>query len=394
MNDALSVISWIIAILVCVPLAVFAYELLAGLWPSRGGGTADQEYDTVILIPAHDEAGGIAATLAPLCDGSHGDLRVVVIADNCTDNTAELARLAGAEVIERHDKDRRGKGYALAFGRDHLAAQAKQPDAVIVLDADCRLGDGSIEALADAAVRRNAPAQAVNLIDGDLTASPMVQVGSLAMVVKNLYRSRGMQRLGGAALLTGTGMAFPWPLFAKADLATGSIVEDLALGIELTQGGHPPRLVGQANVRSAPADMQDALAQRTRWEHGFLQTLKSHALPTLAGGLKRASLSEMLLGLHLMVPPLALLLILAGLVLAALFVLAFFGASVLPAVILGGLLLLVLALVFIAWLAGGRAHLSGGALLRIPFYLLWKIPLYLGFLRKPEASWKRTPRRP
>src|SRR5206468_122211 len=102
---------------------------------------------------------------------------------------------------------------------------------VIVMDADCRLAPGSIEALA-AAVMRGAgqPAQAINLIAPDLAAPPMTQISSFAMVVKNLYRSRGMTRMGGSALLTGTGMAFPWRLFATADLGSGSLVEDLGLG--------------------------------------------------------------------------------------------------------------------------------------------------------------------
>src|SRR5690606_23836952 len=198
------------------------------LWPSRRAQAAAPGVAQVaILIPAHDEAAGIAATLAALSNGIPPGTRVLVVADNCSDETARLAREAGAESIERHDPEARGKGYALAFGRDHLArAEGAVPGVVLVLDADCRLLPGSVTALADAASRYGVPVQAINLIEADLSAPPMVQISSFAMLVKNLYRSRGMQRLGGAALLTGTGMAFPWKLFAGADLATGSIVED------------------------------------------------------------------------------------------------------------------------------------------------------------------------
>lgn len=348
-----------------------------------------------ILIPAHDEASGITATLAALFASIPQGTRVLVVADNCSDATAGLARQAGAEVIERNDPEARGKGYALAFGRDHLArAEGPSPDVVLVLDADCRLLPGSAAALADAAMRCGAPVQAVNLIEADLAAPPMVQISSFAMVVKNLYRSRGMQRLGGAALLTGTGMAFPWKLFAGADLATGSIVEDLSFGIAMTREGHPPRLVEEAGVRSAPAGMADALAQRTRWEHGFLQTLRRQAFPVLIGGLRGGSRAEILLGLHLMVPPLALLLILAAGALLLQAVLALMGGSLAPLLVLGSLTALALTLVMLAWLAGGRPFLSAAALLRAPLYVLWKLPLYARFLRKPEAIWTRTPRRP
>jgi cellulose synthase/poly-beta-1,6-N-acetylglucosamine synthase-like glycosyltransferase len=291
----LAAMGWLLAVAAGLPLAVFAVELLAGLWPPRRARKRPAvTARTAILIPAHDEERGIAATLGALLESIPQDTRVLVVADNCTDETARVARKAGVEVIERNAPDARGKSYALAFGRDHLAQGGKigAPDVVLVLDADCRLLPGSVTALAQAAVDHGVPVQAVNLIEADLAAPPMVQISSFAMLVKNLYRSRGMQRLGGAALLTGTGMAFPWKLFAEAELATGSIVEDLSLGIAMTRAGSPPRLVGGAGVRSAPADMADALAQRTRWEHGFLQVLKGQAVPVLLGGLRSGSRAE------------------------------------------------------------------------------------------------------
>jgi len=395
MSATLTALGWVLAAIAAAPLAVLCCELMAGLWPSRREWLSTRAARVAVLIPAHDEESGIGATLAALFAVAPPGTRVLVVADNCTDATAALARETGAEVIERHDTANRGKGYALAAGRDWLArGDGPAPEVVLVMDADCRLLPGSIEALTAAALGGNVPAQAINLIDADLGAAPMVQVSSFAMLVKNLYRSRGMQRLGGAALLTGTGMAFPWPLIADAKLATGSIVEDLALGIELTAAGHAPRLVGNAGVRSAPAAMADALAQKTRWEHGFLDTLRRRALPLAGRGLARLSPALLLLGLHLMVPPLALLLVVVGAVLGLLCVLALLGASIGPALALGAVLAFALALLFIGWLVGGRRYLAGRALLRLPFYLLWKLPVYAGFLRKPQASWNRTPRQP
>lgn len=395
MSGPATIVAWGFVLAVSFPLAVFVVELLVGLWPGRIDRTVAAKGSVAVLIPAHDEETGIAATLAALSRVAPAGTRVLVVADNCTDATATIARAAGAEVVERHDADARGKGYALACGRDQLARGPEAaPEVVIVLDADCRLTPGSIETLATAALANAAPAQAINLISGDRAAPPMVQVSSFAMVVKNLYRSRGMQRLGGSALLTGTGMAFPWLLFAEARLDTGSIVEDLALGIEMTRAGHAPRLVETASVRSAPADMRDALAQRRRWEHGFLDTVRRYAWPVLAGGLRRGSRAEVLLGLHLLVPPLALLLLLAGAVLTITTALVLTGADALPPLTLGAMLTLVLVLVLVAWVSGGRPYLAASALLRAPLYMLWKLPLYAGFLRKPEARWSRTPRRP
>jgi cellulose synthase/poly-beta-1,6-N-acetylglucosamine synthase-like glycosyltransferase len=394
MSTLLAGAGWLLTAAAGAPLAVFSAELFTGLWPSIGRPKASLAARTAILIPAHDEELGIVPTLNALSEQVRPGTQVIVIADNCTDKTASLAREAGAEVIERNDPNLRGKGYALAFGRDYLAREEVVPDVVMVVDADCRLNPGSIDALAEAAVRLRAPIQADYLFDADLQAPPMVQISSFAMLVKNRYRSRGMQRLGGAALLTGTGMAFPWSLYEHANLATGSIVEDLAFGIEMTRAGHPPRLIEEAGVRSASAALGDALAQRTRWEHGFLTTLFRDALPVLLGGLKRISLPEILLGLHLVVPPLALLLLLSGGALAIQAVLAVLGGSVAALATLGGITAVALTLVIAAWMGEGRAYLRGSALMRAPLYVLWKLPVYAKFLRKPEVSWNRTPRRP
>ena len=220
----------------------------------------------------------------------------------------------------------------------------------------------------------------------------MTQISSFAMVVKNLYRSRGMTRMGGSALLTGTGMAFPWTLFAGADLGSGSLVEDLGLGITLVKAGHATLLVEDAGVSSAPAPPDAALAQRTRWEHGFMDTARHTALPLLGSGLWRGAVKEVLLACHLLVPPLALLLTIAAGMLAVTAGLAWAGASAAPAITLAAIFAAALIVVFVAWLHGGRRWLRGTALLKAPFYILWKLPIYLGFLRRRETEWRRTSR--
>lgn len=389
----MNILLWLFAAALTVPLAIYVAEVVSGLFDGAVEPTAAGVASVVILIPAHDEAGGIAATLAALRAIAGPDVGILVVADNCRDATAAIARDAGAEVIERFDAVSRGKGHALAYGRDHLAKRSDPPDVVIVLDADCRLAPGSVAALASACrAQRPQPAQAINLIAPDLTAPPMTQIGGFAMVVKNLYRSRGMQRLGGAALLTGTGMAFPWPLFAAAALASDALAEDLGLGIELTRAGHAPRLIETARVSSAPAPPEVALTQKTRWEHGFLDSVGTHALPLLWSGIRRGVLAEFLLGCHLIVPPLALLLLVTGFAVVALGIGAALGASVGPAILLGVGLLATLCVTAIAWLHGGRRWLTGSALMRAPLYVLWKLPIYLRFLRGRETEWRRTPR--
>src|SRR5205085_6347229 len=74
-----------------------------------------------VLMPAHNEAAGIAASLATVTPQLVAGDRLLVVADNCVDDTAAVAAAAGAEVVQRRDTTRRGKGYALGFGLRHLA---------------------------------------------------------------------------------------------------------------------------------------------------------------------------------------------------------------------------------------------------------------------------------
>ncbi len=391
--SAMEVIATIVAVVLAAPLvlmtATFAIEVIAGLraTPTARDGAIDVP-ETVIVMPAHDEATIIAATLTRLLPELPPTHRVLVVADNCDDDTADIAERAGAGVLRRNDPTRRGKGYALAHARDHLAAAP--PAVVMVLDADGATDRESLVAMARAAATR--PVQAVNLLSPDLAAAPMVQVSNFAFVIKNLIRQRGLWRLAGRVNLTGTGMAFPWPVFRDAGLATADIVEDLALGLELARRGQLPGFAADATVWSAASSAEGTLKQRTRWEGGFLATSRTRALPAIGAALRAGDLRGLWAGLSLAVPPLTLLLLLdaAGLMLLALLALA--GASASPAVLLATLLLLSLVALAVAWARVGRPFLSGAAAARLPLYILWKIPLYLGLARKRPTSWLRAGR--
>ena len=388
--SALSVVAFLVAFPPTLLLAVFTAEVLAGLLPPSAPAGMGAAPRTAVLIPAHDEAAGIAATVAALARAEPA-LELLVVADNCTDDTADRAREAGARVIERHEPARRGKGYALAFGRDALAAAP--PACVVVLDADCAVGGQGVAALARAAVRAGRAVQARNLQRSDLAATPTAQISNLAFLVKNLVRQRGMVRLGGVAALTGTGMAIPWKLFATAPLAGADLAEDLALGVWLTRIGEPPGAEESVHIWSDAATGETLMVQRNRWERGFLAVAGRRALPLVGRGLRAGSRSQIWLGLHLLVPPLTLLFAGAGTALATTALLLLLGASAAPAAVLGVMLLVAGLTTVAAWVAEGRGRISGRALLAAPLYVAAKLPLYRGLLRRQEqANWIRTRR--
>ena len=375
-----------------VPAAVLCVESLSALLPATAEPRREpRPFKLAVLMPAHDEELGIAGTVRALsAELAPGD-RLLVVADNCSDRTAELARAAGAEVVERRDAERRGKGHALSFGAKVLAEDP--PDAVIVMDADCRVEQGTLRALGARALETGRPVQAVYLMHAPARGG-MSGVSAFAFLVRNLVRPAGLARLGMPCQLTGTGMAFPWAVFRDAPATEGHLVEDLMLGHELALKGLPPLLCRDVLVSSElPTGEAASLKQRRRWEHGQLAILLGTAPRLLRQGLLRRDPGLVALALDAAVPPLALFVMLQGAMTAGSVVLLVLGGSGLPlAITLSGNALLALGL-GAAWLSHGRTVLPLRDLAKIPRYVLWKLPLYGSFVRGgPHAEWERTER--
>ena len=384
----------LIVILVLAPLwlidLVFLAEVVLGLAPQRRRSFPPGPRRIAILTPAHNEQGTIGASVAAIGLYRPEGTRHLVIAHNCSDGTAAEAQAAGADVAALDDPARRGKGYALAFGREQLAGDP--PDIVIVIDADCTIDPGTIERLADVAAVHGSAIQGSYMFRSRPGDAPLVQISNFAMLVKNLVRQRGGNRLGAPALMTGSGMAFPWARFAALDLATGNIVEDLAIGLELIEAGAPPAFEEAAHIWSVPSNVAGTETQRARWEGGFMATARSTAFPLFARGLARLRWPQIWMGLHLMVPPLTLLLMVNTLVWVATGLLALAGLSA-PFHLSSSLLAAMLVSVLLAWLVAGRAMLEPRMLVRLPFYLFWKLALYARLARKKEEqAWVRTER--
>jgi cellulose synthase/poly-beta-1,6-N-acetylglucosamine synthase-like glycosyltransferase len=379
------------AALSSLPAAIFVTEVAASFLPRRvPRGAVPAPGPIAVIVPAHNESLGIEATVRHILTQLRPSDRLIVVADNCSDDTAQLARNAGASVLERQDKERRGKGYALSHAAEHL--RAVPPDVVIIMDADCRVTAGTLEALAALSVARNRPVQAVYLMGQPATKSALAGIGAFAFTVRNLVRPRGLARLGAPCLLTGTGMAFPWPVYRDAPATHSFLVEDLLLGHELAIGGTPPLLAEHVVVTSElPEGAEASFKQRRRWEHGQL-TVLSQVVPRLfKEGLVRLRPSLWALALDGLVPPLALVVFAQLIATAFVVLLSVAAGSIWPAA-LTALSSLGMA-VLIAWVSYGRQDLPFRDLLKVPSYILWKLPLYRTFAeRGAHGEWERTER--
>ncbi len=210
-----------LASLLAVPVSVFFIEILAGLIvASREIALRSREelnLRVAILVPAHNEGAVLRSTLERIKTQLITGDRLLVVADNCSDDTAAIGGAAGAEVVVRNDPTKYGKGYALDFGLKHLSQDA--PAVVIVIDADCRIAEGSIDRLAATCAATHRPVQAVNLMTAPDESPINYRVAEFAWRVKNWVRPSGLHALNLPCQLTGTGMAFPWELIRSADLA-------------------------------------------------------------------------------------------------------------------------------------------------------------------------------
>ena len=344
-----------------------------------------------VLIPAHNESLGIVRTIGSILPQLAAGDRVVVVADNCTDDTARIASSAGAEVVERQDAARRGKGYALDRGVRHLERHA--PEVVVVVDADCEVASGSIERIATLSAATGRPVQALYLMKPPRGAAGMAAVAEFAWVVKNLVRPLGFHRLGLPCQLMGTGMAFPWRTIRNSALASGHIVEDLKLGLDLSRAGFPPLFCPEALVVSYfPVNDKDTRAQRTRWEHGHLATIVGEGPRLLRDGLSRRSGGMLALALDLCVPPLALLTLSMVALVALCAVYTLLTSEAGPLALAGVVSLMFGTAVGLAWLRFGSGILPFGRLLLALAYAFRKIPLYLGFLTRRQVEWVRSGR--
>lgn len=382
--------AWLLAMLLLVPLLWLSFEFTVAILAGQGRVASASAPPFAVLMPAHNEVLGIAAVIAAVRAQLRPFDRLVVVADNCTDDTAAVARRAGAFVATRTNPAFRGKGFALDFGRDILSDDP--PEIVIILDADCVPEPGALQKLAACAYQEEAAVQGLFLLTHAEEAGALVGISTFAFRIRNHVRQRGLFGLSGAALLQGTGMAFPWALFKSAPLASANLVEDLQLGLELFLGGERVIFHENAAFTSSASSQSATVTQRTRWEHGQIMTAAAY-VPRLARTVLQRP-SALALALDVAVPPLSLLgmAVISGLLGLLLFAWQSGDATPLLGLVAGCLLFFVSLLC--VWARWGRASLPLGTLMKLPFYMVWKLPIYARLLVRPQRAWLRTSREP
>jgi len=184
-----------VAVVLLIPVTVLFLEVLSSVVHiDERKQTILERPRLAVLMPAHNEASIIATSLRTIMPQLGGRDRILVVADNCSDDTQSIAESEGAEVILRTDLVRRGKGFALDFGIRYL--EQDPPDTVIIIDADCLVTSGTIDTLARLSATTRRPVQALYLMHAPTGARLNLRVAEFAFLVKNQVRPTGLHRLG------------------------------------------------------------------------------------------------------------------------------------------------------------------------------------------------------
>ena len=388
----LEVLFCVAIVVISIPVATFFVQILMSLLPlSNKSSSAKLTSLTTILIPAHNESTGITQTLLSIKAQLTANVNVLVVADNCNDDTAIVARSHDVEVIERFHETKRGKGFALDFGLQHLAKNP--PDIVLILDADCVLGENAISTLVNEAMQYKRPIQGLYLMHAKPDSPLKIKIAAFAWTVKNWARPLGFHRLGLPCQLMGSGMAFPWQVISQVNLASGHIVEDMKLGVDLAKLKLAPRFCPAAVITSEfPSSAEGIKTQRTRWEHGHIGMIVKEGLPLIAQSIQQANLNMLAIALDMCVPPLALLVLIISMLSAVGMLMVIVTQQLMPWSWIFLDLLLVATAVILAWYKFGRNIVKFSELLMVPFYILAKIPLYIKFVFKRQSEWVRSKR--
>ena len=382
----------ILTIGVMIPVVTFSLQCFLSFLPGR-----KNKYDSdtlprlAVLIPAHNEEAIISGILEDVKKQAKEEDRVIVIADNCEDSTAAVAKSHGAEVFERFDETDRGKAYALRFALEKL--EADPPEVVIVVDSDCRISPDALAHLSSKAAKLDRPAQGSYIFGEQQDGVASNNASSFTLWFKNHIRPLGSLRIGMPCQLTGSGMAFPWHVIRKVNVANQSLAEDTTLGLELAYAGHPPIFCPEARIDGhVPKAWGTLVQQRRRWEQGYLESILSNAPKMTLRSITSFRPGLLWAVFDLCIPPLALLGIAWMAVTALAIVFAWSGGSSLPAILLGiGAALVGCSLIF-GWFIHCRDKVPAQAILAMPWFLVRKVAIYASLLVKREKVWLRTDR--
>lgn len=343
-----------------------------------------------VLVPAHNEELLLPDMLESLgnMDYPRGLFDVYVVADNCSDSTAAIARSHGTTVFERDDPVLKGKPYALRWLLEQIPDSAGY-DAYVFIDADTVVSPNLL-AVVDDRLRSGSSVVQVHYAVSNPSRSSVAALRFIAFELMNYVRPLGKQALGLSCGLFGTGMGFKRAVLDTYGWDAFTLAEDAEYSLSLVERGVRVDFAPEATVRSQmPASLRDAKGQNLRWERGRLLMAWKHGFPFVLAGILERNPGKLAAGLDQLIPPLSVTFMIAAFVLI---VSAFTGRTWLVGLSLAANVAL-LAHLFVGLICAKAPLRVYRAFAFAPWFMVWKALVYLQALKPGEMGWARTERR-
>jgi cellulose synthase/poly-beta-1,6-N-acetylglucosamine synthase-like glycosyltransferase len=391
----IAAVSFVVLLVVIVPIGYWLLLAIAALRvPEAPVPAARPSTRFVIAIPAHDEDSVIAATVDRLrgLDYPAELFSIHIVADHCSDNTAALARQAGAIVHERNEGPRTGKGAALAWLFERVLGG--DCDAVVVFDSDTQVESDFLR-LMDVRLTQGAQVIQGQHVIRNPNAGWFPALTWAMFLIDNRFQNLGRSNLGWSAKHMGDSICFRADILRRLGWGEG-LTEDYHLRQRLLLAGirisYEPSAKGHGE---APRTWAQARAQRARWLRGTRMASEQLASQLWAEAIRRRDLALLDGALQAYLPSFSTLTVVSVLVLLAqVLLVSLVGHLMFPAALIYAWAVVCVVL-FIYPLFGlalekapAKAYL---VILTGPLFVIWRTILAITsrYSRRPVV-WVRT----
>lgn len=238
----------------------------------------NKEHRFMAIIPAHNEAAVVTNLIESLKNQDYPKelYDIYVIADNCTDNTAEVARKAGAIVYERFDESKKTKGFALQWFLAQKIEEDAPYDAFCIFDADNIADKNFLKAMNKKLCQGENVVQGYrdikNPTDNWITAGYAIFYWTM-----NRFYHLARYNLGLSPLLNGTGFMVRFDIIKPTGWDTKTLTEDIEFSLKNIIEGRKLGWATDAIVYDEqPTSFKQSWSQRSRWTVGHIQCMQEY----------------------------------------------------------------------------------------------------------------------
>jgi cellulose synthase/poly-beta-1,6-N-acetylglucosamine synthase-like glycosyltransferase len=342
-----------------------------------------------ILIPAYNEELLLGRLLDSLhCIDYPRELyKLYVVADNCDDQTANIARTKEVTCLVRTNLDLRGKGYALSWALEQLSLDSF--DAILIIDADNYVDSQILKELDNSFKQGACVIQCHNTL-ANPESSWFTRILYVVRVIDNTLVHYAKQKLGLSSFLMGNGMCISVCVLKRYPWGAFTLSEDFEYYTRLILNGIHIDFNYFAKVyHQESISLGQAYSQRSRWAAGKFYLMRRYAWPLLMHGVRQRRIKDIEASFIILLPHTSLLFNLSLLI----FVVSWLIRRSYIILITSTILLLQIFYLIIGLFVAKASTKTIVSLLYAPIYLVWKggvdLICLLGLSNK---EWKRTSR--